>query len=674
MMTRMTLDPANPFATQSEREFRLPDFAALSAAHYREAMDAGMAENLTALRALAADPDPATAESVLDVWERSADLLTRAAETFYCVKWSDATDELTAIEEEFAPKLAAHSDAIFMDAALYDRLRALDARAKAGEVSLDAEQAWLLDDLLAEFVRNGVGLEPSDQEKLRGINARLAELGTQFDKTTLAARNAGAITVTDAAELAGLSTEEIASMTLADGYVLDLVNTTSQPVNERLTNRDLRRRLHTASVERGLGHAYSDGKPGPDTRPIIVEIARLRAQRATLLGYPNHAALVTERACARTADAVADMLGRLGPAALEQAKADAVELSARFAELYPGEEFAAWDWAFVAEVIRRERYDLDLDALAPYLGVDKVLAAVYGAAERLYGVTFVPRADLRGHTADADVFEVRDADGSVVGLFIMDFWARPTKQGGAWMNSIVNQSHLLGDLPVVTNNCNYSRGTSTISWDGVITMFHEFGHALHGLLADSRYASRSGANTPRDFVEFPSQVNEHWAWEPDAVIPGEWAAKMRAAERFNQGYGNYEAWAAMILDQAWHTTPLADLPTSPDEVEGFEASALKAAGMAYDLIPPRYRTQYFAHIWGSGYAAAYYSYVWSEVMDADAVAWFDANGGGTRENGEHFRRTLLAPGGSVDVMDTWRRFAGREPDLAPLLVRTGIAS
>jgi len=673
-MAPMTLDAAHPFAGPSPLPFHLPDFAAIRPEHYRAAFDAGMAEGLRELDALAADPAPPTAENVLDAWERSGKVLDRAVEAFYVVKWAESSDDLDAIEADYAPQLAAHSDAIFMNPALYDRLRALDARAKAGEVELDAEASWLLEDLLAAFVRNGVALGSEDQETLRGINARLAELGTAFDRANLDARNSGAVVLADTAQLNGLSADDLASLARPDGtYRIDLVNTSQHPLLEKLSNRTLRRRIYEASAGRALGRPDSDGTPGPDTRAIIVEVARLRAQRAALLGYAHHAELVTERACAKSAVAVADMLGRLAPAALAQARRDADELAARFELLYPGETFSAWDWSFVAELVRRERYDLDLDALAPYLGVDQVLAAVYGAAERLYGITFERRPDLRGHTADAEVYEVSNADGSTVGLFVMDFWARPTKQGGAWMNNIVNQSHLLGELPVVTNNCNFAKGTTTISWDGVITMFHEFGHALHGLLADSRYPSHSGSNTPRDFVEFPSQVNEHWAWAPDAVIPAEWAAKMQAANRFNQGFGNYEAWAAMVLDQAWHTTPLAELPSEAGQVEEFERRALEAAGLGDDLIPPRYRSQYFAHIWGSGYAAAYYSYVWSEVMDADAVAWFEANGGGTRANGDHFRRTVLAPGGSVDVMSTWRAFIGRDPEIGPLLQRRGIA-
>ncbi len=665
MMAAM-LDATNPFARPSALPFQLPDFAALRPEHYRAAFEEGMAESLAELAAIAANPEPPTAENVLDAWERSGQVLDRATTTFYVVKSADTTPELDALGAEFAPRFAEHSDRIFMDPALYARLTALQARASAGEVTLSAEEAWLLDDLLAAFVRAGVALGPEEQARLRQLNGRLAQLGTEFEQTTLAARNAAAVLVSDPSELEGLAADEIESLKTDEGYRLELVNTTQQPLAERLVNRDVRRRLFEASVNRALTGDV-------DTRPLIVEQARLRAERATLLGYPNHAALVVERSCARTTAAVAGMLARLAPAALAQAKKDAETLSARFAELYPGETFQAWDWAYVAEVVRRERFDLDLDQLAPHLTIDKVLAAMYSSAERLYGITFVRRPELRGHTADAEVYEVRDADGSVVGAYVFDGPARPTKQGGAWMNNIVNQSHLLGERPVVTNNCNFAPGSTTISWDGVITMFHEFGHALHGLFADTRYPSHSGTSTPRDFVEFPSQVNEHWAWEPGAVIPAEWAARLREADTFNQGFANFEAWSAMVLDQAWHTTPLAELPAVADEVEAFERAALERAGISYELIPPRYRSQYFSHIWGGGYAAAYYGYVWSEVMDADAVDWFDENGGETRANGERFRRTLLAPGGSVDALTTWRAFRGRDPEIGPLLRRVGLA-
>ncbi len=669
----MTLDPASPFAAESTLPFKLPDFAAITPAHYRDAFAVGMASSLAELDAIATDADPADVENVLEAWERSGALLTRALNAFYTVKAADTNDDLDALEDEYAPKLSQYTDAVYLDRRLYDRLVALDARAKAGEVDLDAQASWLLGELLARFVRSGVALGADDQERLRGLNTRLAELGTRFEKANLEARNAGAVAVTEA-ELTGLSREERAALARPDGtFVIELVNTSQHPLLEKLTDRDVRRRLYEASLNRALGEAPTSSTPAVDTRQIIVDIVRTRAERATLLGYPHHAAIQVERACAKTSANVAEMLGRLGPAARAQAERDADELRARFADLYPGETFGAWDWSFVAEKTRAEKYDLDQSELAPHLTVDKVLAAVYGAATTLYGITFTPRPDLRGHTADAEVFEVREADGTPIGLFIMDFWARPTKQGGAWMTSIVDASELLGHPPVVTNNCNYAVGTTAITWDGVITMFHEFGHALHGLLAASRYPSLSGTSTPRDFVEFPSQVNEHWAWGPGVVIPAEWAAKMREADRFNQGFSSCEVLSAMLLDQVWHTTPLDELPTSGDEVEDFERAALAGVGMDYDLIPPRYRSQYFSHIWGSGYAAAYYSYVWAEVMDADAVAWFEANGDGTRANGDHFRRTILAPGGSVDVMDSWRSFIGRDPDIGPLLRRKGLA-
>lgn len=365
-------------------------------------------------------------------------------------------------------------------------------------------------------------------------------------------------------------------------------------------------------------------------------------------------------------------MGPLGRAAKAQADRDAEEFAVRFAELEPGAEFAPWDWEYVAEIIRAERYDISEDELAPHLNVHHVLEAVYAAAHDLYGITFTPRPDLVGHTPEADVYEVHNADGSPVGLFLMDFWARPTKQGGAWMTPVVNQTTLFKQLPVVTNNCNYTPSTTTISWDGVRTMFHEFGHALHGLFADSTYPSRSGTSTPRDFVEFPSQVNEHWMEQPGRVVPAELLDKLTAAASFNQGFHTLEMMAATLLDQAWHQTPLEALPTSAEELEGFEARALAQWGVDASLVPPRYRSTYFSHIWGSGYAAGYYGYTWAQVMDADAVAWFDESGGGTRENGDHFRRTLLAPGGSVDPLETYRRFRGRDPEVGPLLARLGL--
>jgi len=662
----MPLDSANPLAARSLLPYQLPDFAALTPRHYRDAFVAGMAEQLERLAALASDPEPATEENVLAAWERSGELLERAHLPFFSVKLANTTDELDALYEEFTPKLAAHHDAIFLDRRLFDRVTELASRADAGEVELDAEADWMLRELLRSFTRAGVGLGAEEQARLRALNTRLAELGAAFEKANREGRVAGAVVVTDRAELAGLTDAEVDALASGDGtWRIELVNTSRQPLMASLHDRGLRRRLYEASTTRGLSGAH-------DTRHLVVDLARARAERAALLGYAHHAALVAEAGCARTTEAINELMGPLGRAALAQAKRDAEVLAERFAAIEPDAELAPWDWEYVADLVRRERYGFDAAAVEPFLQVGAVLEATYAAAHDLYGITFTRRHDLVGHTPDAEVYEVHDADGSPLGLFCMDFWARPNKEGGAWMTSLVNQNHLTRQFPVVTNNCNYTPATTTITWDGVITMFHEFGHALHGLFADSRYPSRSGTSTPPDFVEFPSQVNEHWAWEPGRVLPAEWLARLKEASRFNRGFHTLELLQATLLDQSWHQTPLDHLPSDAAQVEEFERQALASWGVAYDLVPPRYRSTYFSHIWGSGYAAGYYGYTWSEVMDADAVAWFDEHGGGTRGNGDWFRRTLLAPGGSVDPIRTYRAFRGRDPELGPLLTRLGL--
>ncbi|QIK72082.1 M3 family metallopeptidase [Propioniciclava coleopterorum] len=662
----MTISADNPLAERSPLPYQLPDFAALTPEHYREAMVAAMERQRAALADVAADAEPATVENVLHRYEASSELLDRAMLAFHAVWLSYSSPELDALNEEFSPKFAQHSDAILLDRALFDRFTELATRAEAREVELDPQDAWLLAETIRSFTRAGVALDEADQEKLRALNTRLAELGTKFQQANRDGRVAGAVVVTDRAELDGLTDEEIDTLATEDGsWRIELVNTTQQPLMAKLRRRDLRRRLFEASVNRGLAGEH-------DVRGIIVEIARLRAEKAALLGYDSYAALSIESGCAKTTDAVNALMEPLGRAAKAQAARDAEDFAARFAELEPGAEFAPWDWEYVAEIVRGERYGISDEELAPHLDVHKVLDAVYAAAHDLYGITFTPRPDLVGHTPDADVYEVHNEDGSPIGLFLMDFWARPTKQGGAWMTPVVNQTTVFKQLPVVTNNCNYTQATTTISWDGVRTMFHEFGHALHGLFADSKYPSRSGTSTPRDFVEFPSQVNEHWFEQPGRVVPAELLAKLTEAASFNQGFSTLEVMAATLLDQAWHQTPLEALPASAEEVEDFEARALARWGVDSDLVPPRYRSAYFNHIWGSGYAAGYYGYTWSQVMDADAVAWFDEVGGGTRANGDHFRRTLLAPGGSVDPLETYRSFRGRDPEVGPLLDRLGL--
>lgn len=656
----------HPFAGPSALPYGLPDFASLSARDFEEGFAAGMAEQRRLLAALAANPEPATVENTLGAWEDARRLLASVKQAFYPVKAAESTPELDALNAALAPKLAAHNDAIFLNRELYQRLRQLHQRAEAGEVTLDDQDQWALDQLLQDFVRSGAALDEASQDRLRQLNTRLAELGAQCDHNIRAARNAGAV-ILSAEELGGLSPAEIDALRTEDGYRVELVNTSQHPLLAKLTHREARRRIYEASVSRATAGPH-------DNRAIIIEIARARAERAQLLGYPHHAALVASTGVAKTPQAVAGLIAPLAAAAMAKAQAEAVELSSRFQEMFPGEQFAAWDWAHMQALVRNQEFGLDEAALVGQLTVERALEAVFGAATDLYGITFSPRPDLRGHTSEAEVYEVLDADGEPLGAFIADLWARPSKNGGAWMNSILVQSQRYGELPVVTCNCNYSRQHPSLTWANVITLFHEFGHALHGLFSRVKYPSRSGTAVPRDFVEFPSQVNEYWAWQPGRLLPADTLERLRAAAAFSQGFASAEMLMATLLDQSWHRASLDELPTHPDEVEAFERAALEEWGVYSELIPPRYRSPYFSHIWAGGYAAGYYGYLWSEVMDADAVVWFEAHGGGSRANGEHFRTALLAPGGSVDPARTYRTFRGRDPRPEPLLDRLGFGS
>lgn len=641
----------------------LPDFASYSAERYRDEIDQGMAHQTQTLKALRNDDAPATRENVLDVWEEARRPLNLVLSMFYSVKSADTTDELDAIAEEYASKLSAHDDEIYLDKGIYDRLQALQRRFDDGEVEADDQDRYHLAELLQDFERAGVALGEAEQTRLRELNGRIAELSTTFERLNREARNAAGFAV-DEEELEGLSPADVDALRTDDGLRLQLVNTTQQPLTAKLANADLRRRVLDASLGRGLGEF--------DTRETLVELARVRAERATLLGYPSHAALVASKGTAKTTQAIEEVLIPLAQAALAKTREEAAELAEKYAELNPGATFTAADWQYVEAQLRKERFAFDESELDEYLTVEKVTEACYAAATELYGITFKLRDDLRGHVEDAQVYEVSNADGSPVGLFLMDLWARPTKNGGAWMTGINEVSTLSDELPIVTNNCNYRKTVPTVTWDEVITMFHEFGHALHGLFGKAKYPSRSGTSVPRDFVEFPSQVNEHWAWQPGRVLPAEWLEKLQAASEFGLGYAKAEALIAAVLDYVWHSTPIDELPSSADEVAAFEQSALERYGLADDICPPRYRTQYFAHIWGGGYAASYYGYTWAEVLDADAVAWFEEQGGGTRANGDHFRATLLGPAGGVDPMETYRTFRGRDPELQPLLDRLGL--
>ena len=685
----MLLDSANPFATRSSLPFELPDYRLIRTEHYQPAIAAGMVEHLAELAAIAQNSSAATAVNVIDAWETSGQLLGRAVLAYYTVKWSDTSDELDALDAVIAPKLAQHSDAIHLNRPLYDRVLALAGRVAAGDVVLDPQQAYWLTRTRLAFERAGVQLGPADQETLRALNTRIAELQSAFTIEVMAGRNAAAVWVDDAGDLAGLTPAEIgAARELAAqrgrpaAWLIELDNTSGQRPLAALANRALRQRLFQASIGRGLGGDH-------DTRRLVIDLARARAERAALLGFAHHADYVAADGCAGSAAAVAELLTSLVPAVRRNVRAEAAELDAVLQRLTPGATLEPWDWQYLAELVRTERYQVDANRLRPYLELERVLhEGVFAAATALYGITFSERTDLSGYHPQVRVWQVDEADGSPIGLFLGDFHTRESKNGGAWMNNLVDQNHLLGQLAVVCNNANLVRpaaGEVTLmAWDDVITLFHEFGHTLHGLLSDVRYPSKSGTNTPRDFVEYPSQVNEMWALEPSLLrayavhhetgepLPSEWVDTLVSSTLFQQGYQTAEYLAAALLDQEWHTTPLAELPTDPEQLETFEAAALQRVGLAEPLVPPRYRSAYFRHSFEGGYDAGYYSYLWAEVLDADTAVWLRATGGLTRSNGERFRRRLLARGGSVDAMDSYRDYRGQEPVIDHLLERRGL--
>ena len=685
--TRGWMGAMNPLLTASTLPFQIPDYANLTDAQFKEAMEVGLTQQRAALEMIATNPETPDVENTIAAWELSSTTLDRAGSAFWVVKAADANEQRDAVETALAPKLAEHSNAILLDRRLYDRLVALRSRADSAEVDLDEQDRYWLDEHIREFERSGILLDADAQQRLRKLNVELASLSVAFEQALVEGRNSAAVLVTDPTELTGLSEGEIAAARQAawtrgqEGWLIELTNTTGQPVLESLTNRDLRRRVLEASLGRGLGGEH-------DTRQLVLDIARRRAERARLLGYEHHAAWVAASGCARTTEAVLNLLERVAAGAVKLANSETSELQKALEQDVPGARLAAWDWEHYAAK-RSTAEAVDPAELRPYLEYHRVLHdGVFAAATALYGITFHARHDLCGFTPDSEVYEVREANGSPLGAVILDPFTRPTKRGGAWMTSIVDQSDLTGSLPVVTNTCNFSRPTEgascLLTWDNVITMFHEFGHALHGLLSEVSYPSRAGTAVPRDFVEFPSQVNELWAWDETLVsrfaihhetgdpLPSELIARLRSSRSAGEGHHTLELVAAMLLDQAWHTTALEELPTSVDEVESFETAVLERAGVAHALVPPRYRSCYFSHIFGGGYAAAYYGYLWAEVLDADACAWFAKNGGLCRKAGEAFRRELLGRGGSIEPMQAWRNFRRSDPDVSHLLSRKGL--
>jgi peptidyl-dipeptidase Dcp len=676
--------PANPFLAPSPLPFGYPDFDAIREEHFAPAFAAGMAEQRAEIDAITANPVPATFDNTVLARERSGAILRRTSAVFFTLVGSCSTPGIRAVEAEVAPQLAAHHDAILLDGALFARLDELHA-ARA-DLGLDTESLRLLERRHRDAVRAGARLDPARQQRLRALNTELSELTTEFGTRLLAEANDSAVLITDPSRLDGLAPNAVSAAARAaaarglDGHLLTMVLPTEQPALAALTDRDLREQLHTASISRGArGNAH-------DTRDLVLRITALRAERAGLLGHPHHASWVVEDGTAGSVEVVDALLGKLAPVAAANARAEADELAAN-----AGHPIEPWDRAFHAERVRRDRFDLDAAALRPYLELEQVLHdGVFHAAGLLYGLAFAERHDLPVYHPDVRVFDVFDESGpgesAPLGLFVADLYARDSKRGGAWMNSFVTQSGMLGTRPVVLNTLNVARpapGQPTLlTLDNVRTLFHEFGHALHGLLSDVRYPIFAGTGVPRDFVEYPSQVNEMWLDDPavlahyarhhetGAPMPAELVERLAASRRFGQGFATTEYLAAALLDQAWHRLGPEDRVA---DVERFEGDALAAAGVAVPSAPPRYRSTYFNHVFGGAYSAGYYSYIWSEVLDADTVEWFAEHGGLRRENGELFRRQLLARGGSVDPMQAYRAFRGRDPEIGPLLTRRGLA-
>jgi len=684
--------PAGPFAAPSPLPLHYPQFDKIKDSDFGPAFDRGMAAHLAEVRAIADNPEPATFDNTIIALEKSGQLLDRATSVFFNLVGTDTNDAREKLRADYAPKFSAHRDAIGLDPALFARIKSLYEQRDS--LDLDAQGQRLVERYYTDFVRGGANLSETDKAHLKDINGQLARLGTQFSQNVLAEVNDSAVVVDDKAQLDGLTDEQIETAAgkarergLDGKYVITLLNTTGQPPLSQLTNRDLRERIHKASVNRNSrGNKYGN-------TAIVSQVLKLRAEKAKMLGFDTYAAYVLDDETAKTPQAVNDMLGKLAPAAVANAKKEAADLQAMIdqeqkAKGEPTFKLEPWDWAFYTEKVRQAKYDFDESQLKPYFEMKNVLEnGVFYAANQLYGISFKERTDLPKYHPDTFTYDVLDKDGSQLAIFIFDPYARASKRGGAWMNSYVSQSDLMDTQPVVANHLNIPKpadGKPTLlTWDEVTTAFHEFGHALHGMFSNVKYPYFSGTSVPRDFVEFPSQVNEMWADWPSVLanyakhyqtgeaMPQALLDKVLASQKFNQGFATTEYLGAAMLDQSYHQLPADQIPDAGD-IMAFEAKALAKDGIDYAPVPPRYRTPYFSHIMG-GYAAGYYAYIWSEVLDANTVQWIEANGGLKRENGDRFRDTLLSRGGSKDASQLFVDFTGHAPDIQPLLVKRGLA-
>ena len=680
------LKNTNPFYKKSELYMSYPPFDLIEDEHYLPAFTKGMSDHLKEIDLIINNSEKPTFENTILAMELSGELLNRVATVFYALTSANTNDEMEKIRVEIAPKLSAHNDKILLNPKLFKKVE--EIYNERGSFNLDDESILLVEKYYRDFVRSGSNLSTEQKERLKTINSEISVLQTNFSQNVLKEVNALAVIIDNKKDLDGLSdgaiqsaANEAKSRGLEGKYVIALKNTSGQPSLSSLTNRSVREKIHKASLSRGSrGGDF-------DNREILVKVIKLRAEKARLMGYENHAAYTLETQTAQNPQNVNDRLNSLSPKAVLNAKKEAADLQKMIDSEGGGYKLASWDWDFFTEKVRVQRYNFDANQLKPYFEMDNVLQkGVFYAATQLFGISFKERFDLPVYNEDVRVFEVFNEDGSILALFLFDGYARSNKRGGAWMNAYVSQSKLKENLPIVANHQNVLKPPNgepaLMSFDEVITMFHEFGHALHGMFSDVNYPYFAGTSVPRDFVEYPSQVNEMWAVWPSILqnyavhyktgeaMPRELLEKVLSAQKFNQGFSTTEYLASSILDQALHQLQEEDVPKASDLLE-FEKNTLTKAGIAFDAVPPRYRSTYFSHIIG-GYSAGYYSYIWSEVLDADSVEWFKLNGGLKRSNGDHFRQTLLSKGGSKDAIQLFIDFKGSKPNIQPLLDRKGL--
>jgi peptidyl-dipeptidase Dcp len=682
--TVSSFEPSNPFYAPSSLPFQAPMFDRIRDVDYQPAIEAGIAAQRAEIDAIANSPEAPTFANTIVAMERSGQLLQRVTLVFGGVTQANTNPLLQKVQEDEAPKLAALNDYMFLNAKLFARVETLHTKRTA--LALDPESMRLLEWDYVHFVLAGAKLDETEKTKLKKLNEEESVLSTAFTNKLLAASKAAAFTTTDKAKLAGLSAAQVDAAALAakergvPGYLLPLQNTTQQPDLTDLSDRETRQHLFEASWSR------TEQGGANDTRDTVQRLAQIRAQKAHLLGYPNYAAWALEDQMAKTPEAALKFMDALVPASRTKAQGEAADIQALIDKQQGGFRLQPWDWEFYSEQVRKAKYDLDVQELKPYFEIDRVLQdGVFYAAHELYGMSFKERHDLPVYQQDVRVFEVFDVDGRSMALLYFDYFKRDNKSGGAWMSNFVGQSRLLNTLPVIYNVANFQKPApgqpALISFEDVTTMFHEFGHGLHGIFANTNYPSLSGANTARDFVEFPSQFNEHWATYPQvfhhfarhhatgAPMPDALFAKIKNASTFNKGYTSMEALAAQELDMQWHLLPA----TAPlQNVDAFEKSALQRTNVAMAEVPPRYRSSYFLHIWANGYAAGYYAYAWAEMLDDDAYQWFEDHGGLTRANGDRFRQMVLSRGNTEDLQTMYTRWLGSEPSVGPMLKERGL--